>query len=251
MHQPSPPVSVTANEPLDDLLGTTLHHRDDVFRNIVGLRKSRDPLAFLNVSAADSAVGIKAEMATRARLPNPLVNRPFESGYGAVIAYPFQAPHWARTRFSDGSYGVWYGAASVATTVYETVWHFQSEIRGSGLSSHAEPIVRERRVSEVSLNALLFDLRPHCDREPDLLHPHDYRFCQSIGRQLQSAHHPGVVSRSARDENGDVFAIFSPDYLSNVRDHCYLRYSHAPDGTVTVERTPSETWLTIPPLAHP
>ena len=42
-----------------------------------------------------------------------------------VISYSFDSAHWQATRFSDGTtYGLWYGSLDVATTVYETAWHW-------------------------------------------------------------------------------------------------------------------------------
>ena len=76
-----------------------------------------------------------------------------------MISYTFDSSHWQSTRFPDGSlYGVWHGSLAVATTVYETAWHWYRFVVDSFAGEDRE-IGTERRVFDVRCEALLIDLR--------------------------------------------------------------------------------------------
>ncbi|HSW11544.1 MAG TPA: RES family NAD+ phosphorylase [Solimonas sp.] len=229
-----------------ELLDAALHFRGDLYRNIVSLRETQDLADDLSDRAGAAALLAKAEMATKPRLPAPGLHRPFEEGYGQAIQFPFVPKHWFRTRFSDGSFGVWYGSPTLETTVHETVHHFHRKlVEDPGFTDHTEPIVAERRVYRVAADALLIDLRPQVETHPALRDPDSWDFCQQLGRSLRDAGHPGLITQSARCE-GDNVALLEPRYLSNVRDHCYLRYVCKPGSrSVSVERRPGRRWMSI------
>jgi hypothetical protein len=55
----------------------------------------------------------------------PVIHRPFEDAqWFNAIGWPFK--HWQASRFSDGTFGVWYGCDTVETSVYETAYHWFS-----------------------------------------------------------------------------------------------------------------------------
>src|SRR5437868_12927386 len=97
----------------------------DWHRNIVSLRQSVDLYADLVDDPHDVDVLMRHEMATKPAHAAPaIVMRPFEDAsiydpVAAAIEWPFKHP--CRSRYSDGSYGAWYGAASIETSVRETV----------------------------------------------------------------------------------------------------------------------------------
>lgn len=227
------------------LLDTAVVFRDDVFRNICSLRKTRSLFADLVDDAEAEDVAIRAEMATKPRLPMPTVNRPFEDGYGMVVRFPFVPAHWSASRYSDGSFGVWYGSTAMDTTIYETAYH-QRRLLIDSPKFDVEPkwpVVIERRVHVVALDALLFDVRGKVRAAPALVDPVSYTLTQSVGGAVARGNHPGLLVRSARCA-GDNVAVMSPQYLSNVRDHCYLIYKMSQRETA-VERTPGRRHLTI------
>lgn len=218
----------------------------DWHRNIVSLRQSIDLYAELVDDPHDVDVLIRHEMATKQAHAEPvIVARPFEEAQiydpiAAAIEWPFEHP--CRSRYSNGAYGVWYGAASIETSVRETVHHF----RQNTLASHAarqttQPIVQERRVHLVHCNALLVDLRARTRKEPRLLDPDDYSTCQSFGAELRTAGMPGVLTYSARHAKSEIVAVFTPTVLVEPRTVCYLTYTlFADSGKVRVERTPGK-----------
>jgi hypothetical protein len=228
------------------LYDQALHYEGDLYRNVVSLRVSQNLADDLSDDPADADLFADAELRTKPRLPVPAINRPFETGYGQAVLYPFVQPHWFATRFSDGRYAAWYGSLDLETTVHETVYHFRRRlIEEVGLTRHGKPIIGERRVYRVAADALLIDLRSKLAEEPGLVDRDSYAVCQRIGRELQQRRHPGVLTRSARCA-GDNAVLFDQRYLSDVRDHCYLTYRYDPaDGAVVVERTPGTAWLRL------
>jgi len=224
----------------EQLLRLVADFRGDLIRNIKGIRVSQDLFDDLAQDAADRAVAIAAESATRLPSAAPLITRPFD--YGTVITYPFVPHNWHATRYSDGlHYGVWYGALELETTVRETLYHWHRFVTDSFALDR--DIVGERRVFQVRCEAILIDLREA--REPRLVDRDDYGFTQQLGSYLSQRAQSGLLAPSARGP-GTAAAILRPEALSDVRDLCYLTYRMNParDHAV-VERTPGEAWLEI------
>jgi len=232
-------------------LGVTRDSQDDWHRTIVSLRTSIDIFAELVDDPADHEDLVAHEMATKPfeRKP-PVITRPFEEAevYDAVakaIAWPFEHP--CRSRFSNGSYGVWYGSKSLETSVYETVYHFRVNTLSSDAVSSGSVVAEERRVHLVGCTAALIDLRPHLENEPELLNPNDYSVCQTIGAQLYHSALPGVLTHSVRHPDGLIIAVFQEGTLTNPRTVCNLTYYLEVDtGRVRVERELGRTWMEIP-----
>jgi hypothetical protein len=223
----------------------------DWHRNIVSLRESIDLFVELVDDPADAAILIDHEIATKPVHSDPVIlQRPFDEAelydaIAAAIEWPFEHP--SRSRYSAGAYGVWYGAATIETTVRETVYHFRKDTLSSAIAAAStKPIIQERRVHLVRCEAMLVDLRELTQREPELLHPDDYSTCQILGAELRRSGLPGVLTYSARDRASEIVAVFTPGVLANPRTVCYLTYRLQPShGLVTVERTPGETWLEL------
>ena len=216
----------------------------DLMRNIVSLRVSENLFDDLSAAAEDWDAAIALERMSKPQLfasPLPVIHRPFEEAHwNDAIAFPFR--HWLRSRYSDGSYGVWYGSDAVETTVHETVYHWRQGLLAD--AGYDQPGIRiERKLYRVRCDAALVDLRPALKRFPALVHPADYTLTQQVGAKLRHEGHPGLVSKSARCE-GEVCAVFNAQVLSNPRAVGYLSYTTTQDG-VRVERQPGRTWLRL------
>jgi RES domain len=112
------------------------------------------------------------------------------------------------SRFSDGSYGVYYAAHSLETAVRETAFH-----RGNFLASTREP------PCEVDMRAYVGrPLKPFKDiREPkyaSLHHPDDYSPSQAFAKVRREKGDCGLVYRSVRHEGGECIAAFKPQAVS-------------------------------------
>lgn len=215
----------------------------DVYRNIVSLRSSQDLFDDLTDDPAEWLLAQKVEGDAKPpsfRSPTPVLHRPFEDAeWCNAIAWPFR--NWQASRFSDGGHGVWYGAESVETTVHESAWHWRMGLLADAGFEH-EPVVAERKVYLVGCKAALLDFRPLTADWPDLLHPADYRFAQSVGARIHREGHPGLVIQSVRRPAGENYAVFNPAVLSAPRHHLHLSYRLDGD-CIVVERTPGVVWF--------
>lgn len=215
----------------------------DLFRNIISLRKSENLFDDLSDDPADWAAAIAVEMAAKPatfRSETPIIHRPFEeAAWDEAIGYPFR--EWTKSRYSGGTFGVWYGGDTLDTTVFETVYHWQNGLLAD--AGFRDPGVSvERRVYLARCDAALIDVRDAVSTYPALV-SNDYTVTQQIGGRLHREGHPGLVIQSARC-SGEVYAILNPAVLSNPRQHCYLTYTATENG-VDVERSPGEVWLSI------
>lgn len=214
----------------------------DVFRNIVSLRESED--LFSDLSDGDarlSAVAVTAEMRVKSAIPAGFVGRGFH--YTTSITYPFEHEPYLRTRYGNGSFGVWYGGLSLDTTIHETAFHMVQE--EAGIEGNQGPVIRERAVYLVQCRALLIDLTGKATSFPGLL-ADDYGLTHQIGERLHREGHPGLLAPSARHAGGTTLVAFTPTVLSDPRSFCYLTYFCDPvRRTVTVERQPGEVLTTL------
>lgn len=217
----------------------------DVARNIVSLRESQDLFDDLTDDPAEWLLAQQVEDAVKpppysSRLP--VLDRPFEDAqWFNAIAWPFK--HWQASRFSDGSFGVWYGSKTIETTVYESAYHwYRGLLSDAGFEEMAVTV--ERKVYLVACKAALLDFRQAADALPDLLHPSDYTFCQAVGARIHREGHPGLLTHSVRWRAGENLAIFNPAVLSNPRHTCQLTY-RLEGGRIAVEKQPGTAWMTL------
>jgi hypothetical protein len=214
----------------------------DVYRNIVSLRESRD--LFDDLTDGDpvlSSLAIEAEARVKENIPKGLIERGYH--YSQAIGYPFETQHFMASRYGDGKFGVWYGSADrMETTIFESSFHMiQDESNIEGLN---EIVVRERAVYLIHCEAILFDIVGKEKAFPQLV-ANDYSFTQAIGRRLSQEGHPGLLAPSARCK-GINSVIFNPEVLDSPRHHCYLTYRLDPaTRKVEVERQPGEILMVV------
>jgi hypothetical protein len=124
------------------------------------------------------------------------------------------------SRFSNGSYGVFYASLSLETAIAETRHH-----RTLFLQATNEPAQElDMRVYAVDLTASLHDIRDPHDGHGTYDHPTDYGPSQALAAQLRQAGSDGIVYRSVRDQAGQCAAVFRPRLLSNCRQERHLCY---------------------------
>jgi len=215
------------------LLDRTRDFDGKAYRNIVSLRESEDLFDDLtDGDASMSAIAVEAEAKVKSRIPLGLVERGFH--YTTSITYPFEHEPYLKTRYGNGSFGVWYGSLALKTTIHETAVLMVKE--ESGIEGNRDPIYRERAVYLIRCKALLIDLSGKDAEFPDLVGP-DYGFTQQIGERLRREGHPGLLAPSARHRGGINLVALSPAILSEPGLFCYLTYTCDPvRRVVTVER---------------
>ncbi len=222
---------------LAELLSQPVQFRDRVFRNIKSLRHSEDLFDDLTDDPQGFELAHQVEAATRAPVDQPAVQRPFDD----VIGFPFT--HFSNTRFSDGTFGVFYGSLSLDTTIYETVYHWWQFLKDSGFDDVS--VVGERRVHLVNVDGLLFDCQEGYRDYPGLVDPVSYEFTHRVGRYLHQRGRDGLLTRSARCEGVNT-PVFSKQRLTNPTIHCYLTYKLDPRrGRVRVEKQHGRSYLNV------
>lgn len=126
------------------------------------------------------------------------------------------------SRFSDGSYGVFYASRTLETAIRETVHH-----RERFLARTREPAMQiQMRAYHTDLGCVLHDLRGGFAAEHD---PDDYTASRRLGARLRRAGSNGLVYDSVRNPGGQCAAIFWPDKVGPCRIAGHYAYQW--DGT--------------------
>jgi hypothetical protein len=108
------------------------------------------------------------------------------------------------SRFSDGSFGVFYAAHEIETAIRETVYH-----RERFLARTAEPAQQlQMRCYTLRVKNKFHDIR---GGHPRLHDAEDYAASQAFGRRLRDRGSNGVVFDSVRRQGGECVAAFWPD----------------------------------------
>ena len=143
------------------------------------------------------------------------------SGPGtSVVVAAFAHLNPEGSRFTDGSFGVFYAALDLETAMAETVYHAERFMRRT-----REPAQElDRRVYLVDLDADLHDIRGGWPADPDVYDDVNYGAGQSLARRLRSAGSHGIVYTSVRRVTGHCAAVFRPRALGNCRQERHLCY---------------------------
>lgn len=142
------------------------------------------------------------------------------TGPGATVVMAAFTHIGRESRFSDGSYGVYYAALDEATAIAETVFHTARRLRET-----AEPAIElDMRCYVGRVQKPLEDIRGpswmHL-RNPDL---RTWPVCQRFGAERREAGADGLVYRSVRKEGGQCVAGFTTRSVSRPRQGRHLRY---------------------------
>lgn len=140
------------------------------------------------------------------------------SGQGSsVVMAAFT--HVKLSRFSNGSFGVYYAGLSTETAIRETVYH-----RERFLSATQEDACEiTMRLYEGKIKKPLYDIRDN-KKYQHLHHPNDYIPSQQFGEQLRKTQAWGLIYNSVRHDRGSCIAIYRPPAISIPKQLTYLRY---------------------------
>ncbi len=123
------------------------------------------------------------------------------------------------SRFTDGSFGVWYCGGSPEVALAETMFHHEIFMRATD-----EPAgVSDFRELMSGIGGALVDLRG--GEAAECLAPDDYRPGQALGRAIHDEDGDGIVYPSVRWDGGQATALFWPDRVRlPVQQARQLRY---------------------------
>jgi hypothetical protein len=126
------------------------------------------------------------------------------------------------SRFSDGSFGVFYASRAIETAIRETVHH-----RERFLARTHEPAMQvQMRSYQCRIACTLHDLR---GGYPALHQADNYAASQRQALRLRAANSNGVVYDSVRHPGGHCAAVFWPDKVGPCR--AAKHYAYHWDGT--------------------
>lgn len=138
------------------------------------------------------------------------------TGAGAsLIMTPFVLP--TASRFSDGSYGVFYAGDELETAGRERAHHLAIEFKRS---RENEIVLRAQAWAyTLTIDAVLHDLRRSARPAPvpGIYNPNDYTVAQQQGRALKFDGSNGVIYESVRHPHHECAGIFRPACIANPR----------------------------------
>ncbi|MES1938302.1 RES family NAD+ phosphorylase [Salinisphaera hydrothermalis] len=125
----------------------------------------------------------------------------------------------AGSRFSDGTFGVFYAAADRTTAVRETVYHRERFL----VESRQPPMMLEMSEYRVAISGVLTDLRDRPATD-SLLSSDSYQASQPFARRQRQNDALGIVYPSVRNPGGQCVAAFRTLPLSPAVQCGHLGY---------------------------
>jgi hypothetical protein len=149
----------------------------------------------------------------------PREERAFGPG-GSVIMAPFTHLDPSGSRFADGTFGAFYAAAQLATSIAETCYHREVFLR----ATREAPLEIDMRSYLADVAAFFHDIRGQRAQLPDIYASDSYTSSQALGRKLKLSGSNGIVYESVRHPDVHCLAIYRPRLIQNLRQGSHLRY---------------------------
>ena len=152
----------------------------------------------------------------------PKEDRIYGAGTTPIMA-AFTHLNPAGSRFTDGSYGVYYAGRSIDTAIAETRFHKERFLR----ATKEKALEVDMRSYASGVDAEFHDIRGQQAERPDIYDPDPDRYGpgQVLAKSLRLDGSNGIVYDSVRDKGGECVSVFRPRLLSPaVQGHhfCYV-----------------------------
>lgn len=142
----------------------------------------------------------------------------YKGGNRHLIEAPFLYKN--PTRFSDGSFGVFYAAKEKDTAIEETKYH-----KAMFYASTSEsPFLFQMSVLTGEIEAEMHDIRNLSDKLELIYSPSSYSESQNFGEILKSNDSDGVVYDSVRHAKGICFGVFKPNKVKSIKEMGIIPY---------------------------
>lgn len=138
----------------------------------------------------------------------------------SVIMAPFTHLNPDGSRFADDTFGAFYAAASLDTSIAETRYHREAFLR----ATHERPTEVDMRTYLCDVAANFHDIRGKREQIPDIYDPDSYAASQRFARAMRLAGSNGIVYDSVRHADGQCVAVYRPRLVQNCRQGAHLRY---------------------------
>lgn len=189
------------------------------------------------------------EMATNPRLRNevgeismvPVDRRVAGPGASYVMA-PFTHRNPKGSRFSDGSFGVYYAANSFSTAVAEVAFHFAKFARDSGDGQRYE----DMRCLVGEVDCELADVSKLPEQEQRIiLDPVSYVDSQALGGYLKYAGMNGVHYPSVRSPSGFCIGTFFPDCVEIPKQANHIKFDYDGEKVRRYFDFQTQNWVSL------
>lgn len=124
------------------------------------------------------------------------------------------------SRFTDGTYGVFYSARDLATAIAETRYHREQFMR----ATNEARMELDMRVYLVDVDADLHDIRGRQNEYQNAYRHTNYAGGQQLAADLRASGSNGIAYSSVRRDGGECVGVFRPNVLSNARQERHLCY---------------------------
>lgn len=150
--------------------------------------------------------------------------------------FHLRAKFRTKTRFSDGTFPVFYSALAAETAKAETAYWFRKDYAGTPRNNRAAYFQSFR----CRFEGLEKDLRSKARDWPSLVHESDYSFCNKLGVEAREGGVDGLVVPSARHEGANM-PIFVRHAISGPELEGIVRMTYSPhSGEVSIDCLPPE-----------
>ncbi len=150
----------------------------------------------------------------------PIEERLFGNGSTPIMA-AFTHVNPQGSRFSDGTYGVFYCGHDKQTAIAETCYHSALFMGATNESA----MRLQMRLYSVEVEGEVADLRQAAFTDPHIIDPDNYGHAQGIGRKLRADDCPGILYPSVRKPDGECLAALRTGILRDCLHAAYLEYN--------------------------
>ena len=193
-----------------DKIHAISNFKNNVIRNTPILNQKDDALADLVDDQFDISVAKKS--IDKSRISH------FRKIEYHAVDYVFNQELCFKSRFTDGSFPVWYGSLDQETTFYETAFHWYQTIIQDMYYDEDAPIIINRSIFVVDCHAMLVDLRKLTQQIPELIDKNtgSYNVTQVLSKEIYNHGQSGIYTYSARKAKGENIAIYNRKSLNKV-----------------------------------
>lgn len=124
------------------------------------------------------------------------------------------------SRFSDGTYGVYYAGNRMETAIYETIYHLEIRLRAGQAASDD----LDQRVLVGVIEGDFVDLNSDANAAAPFLDPNSNTASQAVGATARRAGEDGILYESVRDPGHLALAVFIPPRVSPPKQERHLQY---------------------------
>lgn len=204
------------------LFNTSIKINENFKRNIVYIAPPSE--AFADLIDTDEDCELLRQIISSAKR---VINKQTDLSdfyYTTAIDYPFKTEPFMQTRYSDGSYPVWYGSRNIHTTLCETIYHLKYYLQAIEDIDAEEKIVKKRTIYDVYCDGIFINLVGKELTQAKII-SNDYTFTQAFGRSVKEGDYPGILSPSARDSKGENINVFKQNTLKTAELLMHLDYT--------------------------